>query len=90
MWLNVLHLHGVEVMFKQVVDYPVQVLNWHDRESWPSLDEGKQLFAGAVCGGLARWETVVRGTPEQVRAEAAARRQVNLAPSDGASPAAAR
>jgi len=70
LWLNLLHLHGSEVMFTAVVDYPVQVLNWHDRESGPSLAEGQRLFPGAVCGGLARWETLVRGTPEQVEAEA--------------------
>ncbi len=70
MWLNILHLHGSEVMFEELADYPVQVLNWHDRESGPSLAEGKRLFRGAVCGGLSRWETVVCGTPEQVQAEA--------------------
>jgi len=70
LWLNVLHLHGAPVMFDLLVDYPVQVINWHDRETAPSLAEGKERFAGAVCGGLARWETVVRGSPEKVRAEA--------------------
>jgi uroporphyrinogen decarboxylase len=71
LWLNVLHLHGVEAMFDLVVDYPVQVLNWHDRESVISLGAGQRRFPGAVCGGLARWETVVCGTPQTVRAEAA-------------------
>jgi len=70
LWLNVLHLHGLEVMLDLLADYPVQVLNWHDREGGPSLVDGQRRFAGAVCGGLARWDTVVRGTPEQVRAEA--------------------
>ncbi|MEA4909863.1 MAG: hypothetical protein VB089_19730, partial [Anaerolineaceae bacterium] len=27
-------------------------------------------FHGAVCGGLRRWETMVLGTPAQIRAEA--------------------
>lgn len=70
LWLNVLHLHGEEGMFNLVAGYPVQVLNWHDREGGPSLREGKTKFGAAVCGGLSRWATVVRGTPEQVRAEA--------------------
>lgn len=70
LWLNVLHLHGDAVMFEQLADYPVQVINWHDREAGPPLEVGKRQFSGAVCGGLARWETVVRGTPEQVVAEA--------------------
>jgi uroporphyrinogen decarboxylase len=71
LWLNVLHLHGQDVMFDLVVDYPVQVVNWHDRETWPSLAEAQGLFDGAVCGGLQRWDVVVRGTPEQVRGQAA-------------------
>jgi uroporphyrinogen decarboxylase len=70
LWLNVLHLHGIPVMLELLSDYPVHVLNWHDRESGVSLRSGKKRFSGAVCGGLARWPTVVRGMPEDVRAEA--------------------
>jgi uroporphyrinogen decarboxylase len=32
LWLNVLHLHGDNVMFDRFIDYPVQVINWHDRD----------------------------------------------------------
>ena len=71
LWLNVLHLHGTEVMFDLLADYPIQVINWHDRETWPPLAEGRDRFAGAVCGGLQRWGAVVRGTPDQVREQAA-------------------
>jgi uroporphyrinogen decarboxylase len=70
MWLNVLHLHGEDIMFDLLADYPVQVINWHDQETWPSLPVGKTRFSGAVCGGLRRWEDIVRGTPDQVRAVA--------------------
>ncbi len=70
LWLNVLHLHGTRVMFDLVADYPVQVVNWHDRETPPTLGEGKARVKGAVLGGLRQWETMVRGTPEDVRAEA--------------------
>ena len=71
LWLNVLHLHGTEVMFDLLADYPVQVINWHDRETWPSLAEAQSRFGGAVCGGLQRWDVVVRGDPDQVRDQAA-------------------
>ena len=47
-WLNVLHLHGLGVMFDMVADYPVQILNWHDRETGISLQEGQRRFQGAV------------------------------------------
>jgi uroporphyrinogen decarboxylase len=70
LWLNVLHLHGTDVMFDLLADYPVQVINWHDRETWPTLAEGKARFDGAVCGGLERWDVVVRGTPDQVQGQA--------------------
>jgi uroporphyrinogen decarboxylase len=70
MWLNMLHLHGDEVMFDLVADYPVQVINWHDRDTEPSLTEAKKRFAGVVCGGLQREDTMVLGTPERVTAEA--------------------
>jgi uroporphyrinogen decarboxylase len=71
LWLNVLHLHGTDVMFDLLADYPVQVINWHDRETWPTLAEAKGRFSGAVCGGLQRWDVMVRGTPDRVREQAA-------------------
>lgn len=70
MWLNMLHLHGSAVMFDQVKDYPVAVINWHDRETPPTLTQAQERFQGAVCGGLKQWDTMVMGTPAQVRSEA--------------------
>lgn len=70
LWLNLLHLHGEDVMFDLFVDYPVAILNWHDRDTWPSLEEGQRRFSGAVCGGISREATIVYGTPDEVRAEA--------------------
>jgi uroporphyrinogen decarboxylase len=70
LWLNVAHLHGNDVMFDLVAGYPVQILNWHDRETPPTLAEGLRKFPGAACGGWRQWETMVRGTPEAVAAEA--------------------
>src|SRR3990172_2181557 len=70
LWLNMLHLHGEDVMFNLVVDYPVSVINWHDRDTAPSLYEGKRYFSGTVCGGLQRERIMVLGTPAQVISEA--------------------
>lgn len=69
-WFNVLHLHGNDVMFDHLADYPVQVINWHDRQSPPTLAEGLSKFAGAVCGGISQWDTMVLGSNEQVRIQA--------------------
>lgn len=70
LWLNVLHLHGNRIMFDLLSTYPVQVVNWHDRETPPTLREGRARFKGAVLGGLRQWDTMLRGTPEDVRQEA--------------------
>lgn len=65
----VLHLHGPRPLFELAQRYPVQVVNWHDRETPPSLAEGQRLFSGAVLGGLNRSTTLPRGTPDDVRRE---------------------
>jgi uroporphyrinogen decarboxylase len=52
------------------VDYPIQILNWHDQETPPSLAGGLERFPGAVCGGIRREETLVFGSPDQVQFEA--------------------
>lgn len=70
LWLNMLHVHGDVIMFDAVLDYPAAIINWHDRETQPDLRQAQSLFPGAVCGGLRQWETMVLGSPDQVRAEA--------------------
>ena len=71
-WFNLLHIHGTDIMFDLLRDYPVQAVNWHDQETPPSLREGMGRFPGAVVGGLSRWDTLVRGDPEEVTAQARA------------------
>jgi uroporphyrinogen decarboxylase len=70
LWLNIGHLHGENVMFDLIADYPVQILNWHDRQTEPSLQQAGQYFKGVLCGGLRQWETMVLGSPVEVIAEA--------------------
>ena len=69
-WLNMLHLHGENIMFERFLKYPVAIFNWHDRDTSPSLAEAQARFQGAVCGGLQRERTMLLGTPDQVTAEA--------------------
>jgi len=71
-WLNIAHIHGEPVMFDDACDYPVQVLNWHDQSTWPSLFEGRHRSGRAVCGGIRQWETMVLGNTEDVKREASA------------------
>lgn len=70
LWLNMLHLHGSDVMFDLAARYPVQIINWHDQETWPTLPEGKKRFGGVVCGGLSREEGLVLGSPVRITGEA--------------------
>lgn len=70
LWLNVLHIHGNDVMFDLLSDYPVAVFNWHDRDTYPLLVEGQQRASGVVCGGLQRERTLVLGSPSSVITEA--------------------
>jgi uroporphyrinogen decarboxylase len=69
-WLNVLHLHGDAVLFDLAGDYPVAVVNWHDREAGPALREGRDLCGKTVCGGWRQWETIAYGDPNRIRTEA--------------------
>ena len=68
-WLNMLHIHGKNIMFDAVSDYPVQIMNWHDRETDPDLRTGKEKSKGAVCGGVGRIETMVLGDSQNVKSE---------------------
>lgn len=68
-WLNMLHLHGEQVMFDLFKDYPLQVINWHDRDTEPDLAGGLTRFPGVLCGGLQR-QLVELGTPQQIRMQA--------------------
>jgi uroporphyrinogen decarboxylase len=72
LWLNMLHLHGENIFFDQFVNYPIEIINWHDQDTPPSLTKAKSLFSGVVCGGLKREMTMVLGTPDIVRSEARA------------------
>ena len=69
-WLNILHLHGQNPMFSQVIDYPVQCLNWHDRTTQFDLTKGSQLFPGILIGGIEQYKTLRFGSPEDVRKQA--------------------
>jgi uroporphyrinogen decarboxylase len=69
LWLNMVHLHSTDVMFDLVAAYPVQLLNWHDRETGITLRDGLQQFSGAASGGIDHW-TLHQESPENMLAEA--------------------
>lgn len=69
-WFNMMHIHSLAPMFDLLADYPVQAVNWHDRESEPSLAQGMTKISGAVSGGLGAWDAMNTGTPDAVRDQA--------------------
>jgi uroporphyrinogen decarboxylase len=70
LWCNMIHLHGMDVHFSLLRSFDFQIVNWHDRETFPSLAEAQGLFKGALCGGL-RQDTLVLEDQAKVKQEAA-------------------
>lgn len=46
------------------------MINWHDRETYPSLREAQAIYSGGLCGGLQRERTMVLGDPTTIQTEA--------------------
>ena len=69
LWCNLLHLHGHDVYFSLVDSLKFPIVNWHDRETFPSLAEAQKQFSGLVCGGM-RQDTLVYRDQEDVLEEA--------------------
>ncbi len=53
-WLNVVHLHGSNIMTDFIGEFPVQVVNWHVGESQPDIKKGQEQAEAPVMGGLKR------------------------------------
>ncbi len=68
-WLNVMHVHGKYIMAEEIAaaDYPVQVINWHDRETPPNLKEGAEIFKKVLSGGLGRMEPMLLGEEKDIK-----------------------
>lgn len=68
-WFNIFHLHGDKVMFDQVLDYPVQAFNYHDREAGPSLAEMRTKTKKCLIGGIGQNTTLVHGSRKEIDAQ---------------------
>lgn len=71
-WFNILHIHGKNIMFREIADYPVHALNWHDRYEYPSLREARQLTDKCLLGGLNEKGPISFGAPAEVARQVAA------------------
>jgi uroporphyrinogen decarboxylase len=75
LWCNLLHIHGLNIYFDLINESLLSedlfpIVNWHDRETPPSLEEAQKRFPGVVCGGVSQ-KTIVFGDQSQVKEEAA-------------------
>ncbi len=72
--LILLHIHGLDIYFDALAQGPVDILNWHDRRTAPSLKAARASLGAqsgkALLGGLEEWKTLTEGSPEAVRAQA--------------------
>jgi len=49
---NVLHIHGSNIHFDSLLDYPVAALNWSHYHTQPTLADGRHRWGRAVMGGI--------------------------------------
>ena len=59
--LNMLHAHGEDIMFDMLAAYPIEMFNWHDRLTEPSLAQAASRYRGVRVGGIAETGALVRG-----------------------------
>lgn len=60
-WCTILHLHGDNPKFELADQYPVDAVNWHDRESGPPIAEAMNLTKRVLVGGIDRTGPVAKG-----------------------------
>ncbi len=65
--MNTAHIHGEDLFFNDVLDFPVDIFSWWDRSpKGPSLAWVKERIKGCVMGGIDQ-EIVARTTREYLR-----------------------
>ena len=58
-WFNVIHIHGLNVMFDTLCNYPCNVVNWHDRQTNPTMKEAREKCSKVFLGGLREGPAIV-------------------------------
>lgn len=60
---NILHVHGEQIRFRAIQDYPVHALNWHNWETRPSTAAGMLTSGKCIVGGVDRWSITQNDVP---------------------------
>lgn len=58
-WFNVAHIHGHNIRFDELSNYPCNVINWHDRQTNPTLKEAREKCSKVFLGGLREGPSIV-------------------------------
>jgi len=64
-----LHIHGLNIFFDELTRYPVDVINWHDRRTAPSLKEARSRWNGVLAGGIDEWNVLAAKSRDEVIAQ---------------------
>ena len=72
-----LHIHGADIYFDRLAQWRVDVLNWHDRRTAPSLKQAREILRRsaaqndqALAGGINEWDTLAAKSRDEIIAEA--------------------
>lgn len=49
---NILHIHGEQIFFEELLDYPVQAINWSHLYTKPDLAQARLKYSGCLLGGI--------------------------------------
>ena len=52
-YFNIIHIHGENIYFDKIaLNYPINCINWHDRQTKPSLEEAREKYNICFLGGI--------------------------------------
>lgn len=73
---NALHIHGKQIHFDSLLDYPASAINWSHLATPPSLNEGRVRASRTVMGGVDESAAAHLSPPEIRKQVARALREV--------------
>jgi uroporphyrinogen decarboxylase len=66
---NMVHVHGEDIMFDLLSGYPVDMMNWHDRLTEPTIGEAQARFPRLLVGGINESGTLLHGSVQDIENE---------------------
>jgi len=67
--IAMIHIHGEDTMYDRMFKYPVNMANFHDRITAPTLKEARMHTKLMLAGGVNEWNTLVTGPVSAIQAE---------------------